>query len=159
MPKTKDVNDFLLQEMRRLNITQPMWIGMNDKAEEGTWIWEDGSEVESWGNINYDFWPDDIEDCMALDPNDGQWHDRPCLELRFLPKGFMNHKFSFICQYPKIDISVYDDHVGHGKIDDDVKGSVDKNDSVGHCPSFDCYDLQCNEFKYENGCLLCQCED
>ncbi|KAK3779299.1 hypothetical protein RRG08_042000 [Elysia crispata] len=158
MPKTKDVNDFLLQEMRRLNITQPMWIGMNDKAEEGTWIWQDGSEVESWGNIDTDIWRAGWEDCVALDPNDGRWHDFGC-SVQMQGVFVRNAELSYICQYPSHDSSQKEDHVGQGKTDDDVKGSVDKNDSVGHCPPFDCYDLQCNGFKYENGCLLCQCED
>ena len=100
MPKTKDINDFLLQEMKTFLNRKPMWIGMNDKEEEGKIVWEDGSKVDAWGNFGKGsgglFRGD--EDCFALNPNDGKWHDYGCSKKGLL--GFRgNSKLHFICQY------------------------------------------------------------
>ena len=98
MPKTKFVNDFLLGEMKLIT-SKPMWIGMHDKVNEGIWMWEDGSKVTSWGNTNYfnDGLFGHVEDCMALDPMDNQWHDYRCSNFGLLP----NARLNYICQYSK----------------------------------------------------------
>ncbi|GFR61987.1 C-type lectin domain family 11 member A [Elysia marginata] len=91
MPKTKYINDFLLQEMQRRQQLKPMWIGMQDTIREGIYVWEDGSQVRHWGNMHY-FNGEPFssgEDCLALNPLDWQWHDFDC----------SNEKHSFICQY------------------------------------------------------------
>ena len=49
--RVKEINDFLLEEMKEINPIMPMWIGMDDKENKGTWRWEDGTEVEPWGNF------------------------------------------------------------------------------------------------------------
>ena len=76
---------------------------MNDKAEEGMYVWEDGREVKSWGNMNFfNGGPfGDGEDCMALNPADKQWHDYRCSVTGFLSKMglFKNEKLLSICQY------------------------------------------------------------
>ena len=104
MPKTKDLNTFLLQEMRNLSLTEDMWIGMNQR-QGGKMLWEDGTEVEDWGNF-----VDSAQDirflggiinfgngkhCVALNPKDGLWHDHRCLR-RFLIR---DAKLPYICQY------------------------------------------------------------
>ncbi|KAK3732698.1 hypothetical protein RRG08_006089 [Elysia crispata] len=104
MPKTKDINDFLLQEIKKLEKPQPMWIGMHDKDEEGVMVWEDGSKVDAWGN--YDWANGKLfsgEDCVALDPHNGKWHDYGCSNSK---RGFFaaigltgNSKLPFICQF------------------------------------------------------------
>ncbi|GFS22448.1 aggrecan core protein [Elysia marginata] len=103
MPKTKDVNDFLLQEMQKLKQRKPMWIGMHDKVEEGTMVWEDGTEVIDWGNYDWanSGWFGEGEDCVALDPRDKKWHDYGCLQTGLLNKIGVsrNAQLPFICQY------------------------------------------------------------
>ena len=99
MPKTKDVNDFLLLQMADMSDTIPMWIGMNDMLEEGTVVWEDGSDVE-WENFDWFIhgFMGGMEDCVALDPDDGEWHDYIC-EDPWVPGFTTSHKKPFICQY------------------------------------------------------------
>ena len=105
MPKTKDVNDFLIQEIRSFGgIWQPMWIGMNDKDVEGKIVWEDGTDVNAWGNFD---WTNgglfgSAENCFALDPTNGKWHDYGCSNTGLLTTIRItgNAKLPFICQYP-----------------------------------------------------------
>ena len=146
MPKTKDVNDFLLQEMKRVRAKTAMWIGMNDKAEEGTYVWEDGTEVKSWGNMNFfNGGPfGDGEDCMALNPADKQWHDYKCSVTGFSATiwPLKNDKLPFICQYPIEDATKSKDSfgqvdktvnkTGQGDKGNDTQGQGDKgNDTQG----------------------------
>ncbi|GFS10645.1 eukaryotic translation initiation factor 3 subunit A [Elysia marginata] len=97
MPKTKVVNDFLIREMRRRGHYDQMWIGMHDRVEEGTWVWEDGSDVVDWGNMDYFNGGlfGDGSDCMALDSQDGQWHDNRCFTWVFDKRKY------YICQYQR----------------------------------------------------------
>ncbi|GFR89682.1 neurocan core protein [Elysia marginata] len=99
MPKTKEVNDFLWDEMKRLWQWSPMWIGMNDKDIEGEWYWEDGSKVVPWDGVMHKH-TDGLfsggEDCMALDPSDGKWHDYRCEASGI----WRDINLSYICEYP-----------------------------------------------------------
>ncbi|KAK3775584.1 hypothetical protein RRG08_000400 [Elysia crispata] len=104
MPKTKAINDFLVQEMKSFDKPRPMWIGMHDKViKDRAMVWEDGSHVDSWGN--FDWTKDGLfgggEDCIALDPNDGKWHDYGCSKTGILSRLGVakNTKLPFICQY------------------------------------------------------------
>ncbi|GFS22420.1 collectin-10 [Elysia marginata] len=104
MPKTKDVNDFLLREMSTFDELEPMWIGMQDQGEEGRYMWTDGSPVDDWGNFakgNGGLFGGS-EDCLALDPRDGKWHDYGCNTGGLL--GFIGiskmAKLPYICQFP-----------------------------------------------------------
>ncbi|GFR89697.1 C-type lectin domain family 11 member A [Elysia marginata] len=101
MPKTKDINDFLLKEMKRINQFSAMWIGMNDLDTEGKYYWEDGTKVRAWGNMAIGrliggFFSGQREDCIALDPGDGKWHDYRCPSQWSL----RDHTLDYICQYP-----------------------------------------------------------
>ncbi|RUS80935.1 hypothetical protein EGW08_011316 [Elysia chlorotica] len=124
MPKTKDVNDFLLEEIKSFGNPQTMWIGMHDKVDEGTMVWEDGTEVKDWGNFawgNGGFFGG-AEDCVGLNP-DGKWHDYGCsnsgILINIRIKG--NAKLPFICQYP-----VDRDTPGAGSKGQDADVSVGK---------------------------------
>ena len=77
-----------------------LWIGMNDKENEGTWVWEDGSTVsQSYNNwITWDQQANqepnggDLHNCGIKWRNSawpsgpslayGGWADQPCADLR-----------------------------------------------------------------------------
>ena len=184
MPKTKAINDFLVQEMKSFDKPRPMWIGMHDKViKDRAMIWEDGSHVDSWGN--FDWTKDGLfgggEDCIALDPNDGKWHDYGCSKTGILSRLGVakNTKLPFICQYRaqkdsgKTDKDS-DNLVGMGDQDGcDNTSNVNKNkdfgdsgpsvvvDSSMECPPFNCPNLDCgmSGFKMRKNCQICECEE
>ncbi|GFR73899.1 C-type lectin domain family 11 member A [Elysia marginata] len=106
MPKTMYVNDFLLSEIERLPSSDqgsPFWIGMTDRKNEGNMVWEDGTAVKDLSNLVTgaggvlgSVWGHG-EDCVALDPRDGKWHDYRCLKSGLVAK---NSKLPYICQFP-----------------------------------------------------------
>ena len=64
------------------------WIGLNDRDEEGKWVWVDGSvfNYTNWGsnqpnNLSY-------ENCVSKDYT-GKWHDFGC-----------HWRKSYICETP-----------------------------------------------------------
>ena len=99
MPKTKDINDYLVLNMVLMGHTEPMWIGMHDQDEEGTMMWEDGEKV-AWDNFDWGTHGlfGDSEDCVALDPGDEEWHDYTCASP-WIPGFTTSHLKPFICQY------------------------------------------------------------
>ncbi|KAK3783284.1 hypothetical protein RRG08_047739 [Elysia crispata] len=132
MPKTKDVNDFLIQEIRSFDRSwQPMWIGMNDKDVEGKIVWEDGTDVNAWGNFDWTngglFGP--AEDCFALDPNNEKWHDYGCSNTGLLTTVRItgNAQLPFICQYPvrQEQDAVDQGDQGQDSVDDAHNDTVD----------------------------------
>ncbi|XP_034003341.1 CD209 antigen-like protein C [Trematomus bernacchii] len=70
------------QEFITSKIKEDTWIGLNDREEEGTWKWVDGSPL----TLNLTFWstgqPDnfDEEDCVEIRSvvHSQSWNDRPC---------------------------------------------------------------------------------
>ncbi|XP_067236909.1 galactose-specific lectin nattectin-like [Chanodichthys erythropterus] len=62
--------------------TTPTWIGGSDAAEEGVWLWSDGTKM------NYEIWaprqPDnyEVEHCLEMNFENGNWNDRKCHEKR-----------------------------------------------------------------------------
>ncbi|GFS22427.1 C-type lectin domain family 11 member A [Elysia marginata] len=104
MPKTKDVNDFLLREMKLLDKPQPMWIGMHQGLTQGKFVWQDGSDVVDWGNFDWangGFFGTGDEHCIALDPGDGKWHDYSCYEGFLSSLSLFNtYKLPFVCEFP-----------------------------------------------------------
>ena len=60
------------------------WIGLNDIAEEGEYVWESGAGTvyRNWDGYEPDN-ADNIEDCVAVRP-DGPWNDQPCSATRMV---------------------------------------------------------------------------
>ncbi len=62
-----------------------VWLGASDAAQEGAWLWIDGSDLmggfESWQGQN----PDNMmnSDCLAARSNEGNWDDRKCSNTNF----------------------------------------------------------------------------
>ena len=75
-------NQCMLDELVRLNQTGVIWIGLNDEAVEGTFVWYDQSPVTytNWATNE----PNNSggnEDCVQIYPtgaNPGKWNDLPC---------------------------------------------------------------------------------
>ncbi|CAB1346371.1 unnamed protein product, partial [Coregonus sp. 'balchen'] len=74
-----------VQDLVRRHTDQPVWMGGYDAAQEGMWLWSDGSAVDHF------YWEEDEpsnsgqgENCMELHTGAGQgWNDVSCGELRF----------------------------------------------------------------------------
>ncbi|GFS23290.1 collectin-11 [Elysia marginata] len=102
MPKTSWVNNFILSELDSFELSdvqKPLWIGINDKEEEGKMVWVDGTPVDKWDNFaggNGGLFGGG-EDCIALDYDDGMWHDYGCNNTGWL--GF-NAELPYICEFP-----------------------------------------------------------
>ena len=70
-----------------------LWIGINDRIEEGTFAWTDGSPVnfEHWANNEPNDWGSG-EDCGHLyDGGDHRWNDLPC-----------GHEAGYLCRVPML---------------------------------------------------------
>ena len=71
-----------------VGISDNVWIGATDSANEGTWLWTDDTEV------NYTNWADgepnnsgNNEDCGGQYSNE-EWNDAPC-----------SYSYPFVCYY------------------------------------------------------------
>ena len=75
------------------------WIGMNDKANEGIWLWNSGQDLSMFENFGVKE-PNNQggnEDCGAIETArghnpDGWWNDGPC-------SGNKNHYPGLVCKY------------------------------------------------------------
>ncbi|RUS85257.1 hypothetical protein EGW08_006958 [Elysia chlorotica] len=107
MPKNKDLNDFLQNTaFDSYGSIDELWIGLHDKQKEGEFQWVDGSDV-TWtrfakGNGPLNIWlVKNVEDCAAIDPLDGYWHDSLCNNILPVSVSVLNSKKGYICQYLK----------------------------------------------------------
>ncbi|MDP6946329.1 MAG: lectin-like protein, partial [Myxococcota bacterium] len=77
------------------NYNGHLWIGLNDRLEEGTFAWTDGSPVdyENWNDNE----PNDHgsgEDCGHLyEGNGNKWNDLPC-----------HHEAGYLCRVPNLTL-------------------------------------------------------
>jgi hypothetical protein len=76
--KTTEENRLVREAMAARFSAPRMWIGLNDRAEEGTWVWVSGApmEHEAWlpeepNNFNG-------ESCVELYADSWRWNDRDC---------------------------------------------------------------------------------
>ncbi|KAK3094468.1 hypothetical protein FSP39_002108, partial [Pinctada imbricata] len=88
--ETQDENDFLVHRFKLIQseFNPPkFWIGGNDIAETGTWVWEktdtkiaDG--YHDWNNGNPDNGGDDADEhCLEIQADHGwKWNDNECRE-------------------------------------------------------------------------------
>ncbi|XP_078578923.1 uncharacterized protein LOC144863535 [Branchiostoma floridae x Branchiostoma japonicum] len=82
MPKDQATNNFLFNQLTTYPTGSSFtWFGLTDLAQEGTFVWEDGTPLTGWSNWNPGN-PDDHqsdEDCAHwYIPNGYKWNDRSC---------------------------------------------------------------------------------
>nr|XP_055037242.1 C-type lectin domain family 4 member C-like [Misgurnus anguillicaudatus] len=85
--KSKEEQDFLAQQIVKLNAPALHWIGLTDSHTEGVWLWVDNTSL----NDNFSWWtfpPDNHaggdpsgEDCAVVNglSNEKKWGDISCL--------------------------------------------------------------------------------
>ncbi|XP_035697863.1 collectin-10-like, partial [Branchiostoma floridae] len=80
MPKDQATNNFLVNQLTRYSIGS-IWFGLTDQADEGAFVWEDGTALTGWSDW-YTGEPDDGgsgEDCVEWrDVYGYKWNDIPC---------------------------------------------------------------------------------
>ena len=80
------------------NETFRSWIGLNDRQNEGTWVWESGSQLSAevaahWGNSEPNNYQG--EDCVVVSTHSGlKMHDSDCSSPNFWTFGTIG----FVCQ-------------------------------------------------------------
>ncbi|XP_035697814.1 uncharacterized protein LOC118430887 [Branchiostoma floridae] len=87
MPKDQATNDFLVNQIRgRYPNGSDVWFGLTDQADEGSFLWEDGTPLVGWTDWCTEQ-PDDYEtgeDCVEWwDSCDYKWNDVPCTVSRY----------------------------------------------------------------------------
>ncbi|BFZ12347.1 hypothetical protein BsWGS_15386 [Bradybaena similaris] len=97
---SKDISDFLIDQLvYEYGAGSRIWIGLNDKATEGTYVWEDGTPLSS----SYSNWDPSRNstsanhDCVNFDPTkNGVWNEDYCEDTFF---GLFEHERPYVCQY------------------------------------------------------------
>jgi len=156
MPKSKDINDFLIDTLLHTYEHVDMaWIGLNDRRDEDEFDWIDGTRLKSgsfapWATDNgpRGFWSmKHVEDCVTLNPFEGKWHDFHCSDYAIGP----NQQKSFICEYV---------------LPPTPKPTTPKPTTPAPtkfvCPPFIC-NKDCGMDGYladpKTGCSICKCDD
>eukprot|EP00794_Sanderia_malayensis_P005134 gene5134-5782_t len=88
---SKEEFEFIMQDVKLCGFT---WIGLNDRAQEGNFVWADSSasNFTRWKNSQvYDEVQRHYEDCVAMDA-DGNWFTFSC-----------QNKFYFLCKKTLVD--------------------------------------------------------
>ncbi|BFZ07938.1 hypothetical protein BsWGS_10978 [Bradybaena similaris] len=107
LTKTKAVQQFIQTTAQGLGINEAVWIGLNDEANENTFVWEDGTALDaSISNWGEDEGPrtgliqHSLEDCVATNTaKNGVWEDYHCENELF---GLISYNKHYICSYALI---------------------------------------------------------
>ncbi|GFO38130.1 collectin-11 [Plakobranchus ocellatus] len=114
MPKTKEINQFLVNTLKEFKIKEPVFIGLDDIRDDGVFRWADGKVLRGSG-VYHNFakgngilrrmsqWDPfrlmDDYDCVTLDPSKNKWVDVDCRRnlVQRISKWEKNRLF--ICEY------------------------------------------------------------
>ena len=123
MPKNLALNNHLARKaLNHYGVVEELWIGLNDIKSESKFEWADGNEV-TWTHFAKGYGPTSnwiirhIQDCVAINPFDGFWHDFPCIDLLAAVFG-TEPKKQFICQYQSVFVG-HNVSVAHDNVDSD----------------------------------------
>jgi hypothetical protein len=124
-----DENAFVLSTSQGIE-SGNVWLGGNDLVTEGTWMWDDGSDLV------YDNWnsgePNDSgsnEDCMEMRSGDGLWNDAVCTRVR-----------TFVCELRCQDWYADEDGDGYSGTTWVRNNCGTVNDEASTTPGEDCDD-------------------
>ncbi|GFO28980.1 collectin-11 [Plakobranchus ocellatus] len=117
MPKTEEINQFLVDSLLEFDIEDEVFIGLDDIRREGRFRWVDGSYLKDGNKFFHNFAGgagvnrqrgpfaprDNFNDCVVLKPVKNEWYDLDCRRdaLRLLFSWEKNRLF--ICEYTKDD--------------------------------------------------------
>ena len=79
---SKEENDYLWSLFSQSG--HNVWVGGNDEAVDGSWVWEDGM---AWGGFT--LWDSvepnggSSENCLEIQRKNGKWNDISCTLLRY----------------------------------------------------------------------------
>ncbi|GFO28969.1 collectin-11 [Plakobranchus ocellatus] len=107
MPKTKEINDFLVDALSGYNLTVEVYIGLDDMTIEGEFRWKDGSKLMT-PNFYNNFAPDTgifrtrdprNNDCVTLNFVTNTWQDIDC--RRGLFRRLTDYRLDkpYVCEY------------------------------------------------------------
>ncbi|XP_078572315.1 uncharacterized protein LOC144859496 [Branchiostoma floridae x Branchiostoma japonicum] len=106
MPKDRNINDFLIQLKNARSTSWGFWFGLNDRASEGRWKWNDGTSLGSYNywspiepnNGGKDWWGryrgnEDCAEYFRKNWRNSNWNDADCNLQRYFiceraPNGF-----------------------------------------------------------------------
>ncbi|GFO12194.1 collectin-10 [Plakobranchus ocellatus] len=107
MPKTEEMNQFLVDALASFNVDEEIFIGLDDLEEEHVFKWKDGTRLivanfyDNFGfgaGIFRDHWAKG-KHCVSLDPDMNVWKDVECRrELWQMLRGFKARGL-FVCEY------------------------------------------------------------
>ncbi|GFO28962.1 collectin-11 [Plakobranchus ocellatus] len=107
MPKTEEINDFLVDALSGYNLTVEVFIGLDDMIIEGEFRWKDGSKLITQKFYN-NFAPDTgifrtrdtrNNDCVTLNSVTNTWQDIDCRRGFFRRLSDYKQERFFICEY------------------------------------------------------------
>ncbi|GFO28963.1 collectin-10 [Plakobranchus ocellatus] len=133
MPKTKEINDFLVDALSKYDITDEVFIGLDDMNTEGEFRWKDGSKLET-PNFYENFAPGTgisrtkdsrNNDCVTLNPVTNTWQDIDCRRSFLRRITDFKKERHYICEYEgeNVDAAGSDDAPGAASADTDVVDS------------------------------------
>ncbi|XP_053380403.1 uncharacterized protein LOC123559120 isoform X2 [Mercenaria mercenaria] len=93
-----DEQTFVSNMLTTINVTQQLWLGLDDRINEEQWEWNSGDPVHyiNWIPGRYIDQYHDQEDCAVMDMSrGGQWDDADCNTV--VSGGMLS--YPWICQY------------------------------------------------------------
>ncbi|KAK6998950.1 secretory phospholipase A2 receptor [Biomphalaria glabrata] len=158
--KTPEIQNFLYNALVHdyKDVTDKVWIGLNDIDKENEFKWEDGTPLtySNWGHVS----SSDADDCVLMDlRNSGKWSEFLCDQsyvLIFFPHY---ERHPYICQY---NLQPHTDTSTTTITSTIVSGISDTTVLImsNSCPAFSC-DLDCGMDGFHKnettGCSECKC--
>ncbi|GFO16261.1 collectin-11 [Plakobranchus ocellatus] len=140
MPKTKEVNQFLVESLLEYDMTEEVFIGLDDMDKEDNFKWKDGSELMkpkfyqnfASGTGIFRKRGGQSRDCVTLDPVSNTWQDIECRRniLQRLT-GYKKKERSFVCEAGNDEDDTEADPDNNPSIDPDNDNKAENDDSSG----------------------------